>query len=114
MECVRGISELALDVLTARTKASVVGLLWTESSGQLRPQTILPADKANAIRLNTKLTDLVCREGKAIWLKSENHETNGQMKQVADAICAPLLEEGKTVGAIHVYREKRKVRRSRL
>ncbi|MFO0922262.1 MAG: sigma 54-interacting transcriptional regulator [Pirellulales bacterium] len=108
MECVRGISELALDVLTARTKASVVGLLWTESSGQLRPQTILPADKANAIRLNTKLTDLVCREGKAIWLKSENHETNGQMKQVADAICAPLLEEGKTVGAIHVYRENAK------
>ncbi len=108
LECIQAISELSLDVLTARTKASVVGLLWTDQSGQLRPQTILPADKANAIRLNSKLTEMVCRDGKAVWLKNEDFEKSSQLKLVSDAICVPLLEEGKTVGAIHVYRENGK------
>ena len=95
LECVNAVAELGLDVVTARTKANVVGLLWADHAGHLRPQLVVPAQREGEIRLNQKLTDMVCRDAKAIWVKNEKTPTNGHLKHIADAICVPMLQDGK-------------------
>lgn len=102
------LAEMGLEVIQARTDASVVGLLWSGPNGQLRPQMTIPSNREAQIKLGQKLTDMVCRDSTAIWVKNERVPSDGKMKHVADAICVPLLEDGKTIGAIHVYRENEK------
>lgn len=100
--------EMALEVLKLRTKATVAGFLFLDYQGALRPQHILPADGAGKLqRLSSKLTDLVSRQMTAIWAKNEKrrHEHDGSIKHFADAICVPILQDHKTVGALHLYRD---------
>jgi Nif-specific regulatory protein len=54
---------------------------------------------------------MVTRQGKAIWI--DNQELEGKTRTAqhyADAICVPLVHEGATIGAIHVYLEKGRFR----
>jgi Nif-specific regulatory protein len=56
---------------------------------------------------------MVTRQGKAIWI--DNQESAGESKALthyADAICVPLLNEGTTLGALHVYLEQGRFRQS--
>ena len=99
------VTDLGLDVLMARTHAHVVGLMWADPAGTLLPQRVIPPGGEGEIMLSRKLTELVSREGKAIWVKNEKNRGDGVLKRHADAICVPLIDDARTVGAIHVYRE---------
>ncbi len=99
------VADIGLSVLKARTKATVVGILWSDSEGHLRPHQIIPPSGEGHMRLAKKLTELVCTRSHAIWIKNEKSLGNGPLKAFADAVCVPLLSNGKTIGAIHVYRE---------
>ena len=55
----------------------------------------IPSNREAQIKLGQKLTDMVCRDSTAIWVKNERVPSDGKMKHVADAICVPLLEDGK-------------------
>jgi two-component system, NtrC family, response regulator HydG len=98
---------MTLEVLKLRTKATVAGFLFLDDQGALRPQHIVPSDGAGKLqRLSSKLTDLVSRQMTAVWAKNERRpEHDSSMKQYADAICVPILQDHKTVGALHLYRD---------
>lgn len=100
--------EMTLEVLRLRTKATVAGFLFLDDQGTLRPQLIMPAEGAGKLlKLSTKLTDLVSRQMTAIWAKNEKRkdEHDSSIRHYTDAICVPILQDQKTVGALHLYRD---------
>ncbi|MDZ4851919.1 MAG: sigma 54-interacting transcriptional regulator [Pirellulaceae bacterium] len=100
--------EMTLEVLRLRTKATVAGFLFLDDHGALRPQLILPPDGVGKLqRLSNKLTELVSQQMTAIWAKNEQrrHDHDGSLKHYTDAICVPILQDQKTVGALHLYRD---------
>jgi two-component system, NtrC family, response regulator HydG len=109
---------VALDLLRARTAASVVGFLWMNDEGQLRPKHVTPADAANRVTLNPSLTELVCQKGNAVWVANQAGRNSAtELEHFADGICAPLVHKGAdgkraTLGAIHVYLEDGRFRQS--
>ena len=94
---------ISLDLLQQRTNASVAGFLWLSDDGQLKPKVVLPPEASELIELSEPLTDLVSRQQHAVRvdLKGSANE-----EHFADAICVPLVHESKTVGAIHLFRER--------
>ncbi len=114
--------EVALDLLKKRTGAAVVGFLSVSDEGDLRPKTVIPPEAAGRVSLNQSLTELVSRQGHAVWVanqsSSEGHpEGTRDLGHFADAVCAPLVRrsadgERATVGAIHVYLENGRFRQS--
>jgi two-component system, NtrC family, response regulator HydG len=99
--------EMTLEVLRLRTKATVAGFLFLDQGGDLQPQHLVPADEVSrSIKLSKKLTDLVAREMTAIWVKNEKRRAEeGTLRNFVDAICVPVLQDQKTVGALHLYRD---------
>jgi DNA-binding NtrC family response regulator/pSer/pThr/pTyr-binding forkhead associated (FHA) protein len=98
---------VSLELLSERTHASVVGFLWASDDGQLKPKLVIPEDSAGKVQLSGELTEMVTRQGKAIWIDNQKLESGTLAAQhYADAICVPLVHEGSTLGAIHVYLEK--------
>ena len=98
---------VSLELLRERVKASVVGFLWASDDGQLKPKLVIPEDATGKVQLSGELTQLVIRQGKAIWI--DNQELAGAARAAqhfADAICVPLVHDGTTLGAMHVYLEK--------
>jgi Nif-specific regulatory protein len=97
---------IAFATLQERTHADVIGLLWVSDDGQLKPEHVVPADQAAKIQLSDDLTDRVSRLKNAIWI--DNHTVSEQLgsTKYADAICVPMLHEGRTVGVIHLYKEQ--------
>jgi len=110
--------EVALDLLRKRTAASVVGFLSVSDEGSLQPKIVIPRDAANRVTLNQSLTELVSRQGHAVWVANQaSQEGTQHLGHFADAVCAPLVrrsEEGErtTLGAIHVYLEDGRFRQS--
>lgn len=101
----------SLELLRERTRASVVGFLWASDDGQLKPKLVIPEDAAGKVQLSGELTEMVTRQGKAIWIDNEAVGPETKAKQhYADAICVPLVHEGSTLGAIHVYLEEGRFR----
>jgi two-component system response regulator HydG len=95
---------LALELLRERTSASLVGFMWVDDNGHLKPKLTLPEQSGEQFSLSDSLTRLVLEEGRAVWIAS--HESGGvseSLKHFADAVCAPLVHQGKVLGAIHVY-----------
>jgi Nif-specific regulatory protein len=110
--------EIALDLLRGRTAASVVGFLSVNEEGGLQPKLVIPADAANRVTLNQSLTELVSRQGHAVWVANQPSKEGAQhLGHFADAVCAPLVRrnvdgERTTLGAIHVYLEDGRFRQS--
>ena len=97
---------VSLELLHHRTHSSIVGFLWMSDDGQLKPKLLIP-DGATSHGLSQSLTDMVVRQAKAIWVNNQRPEGGTTVLQhYADALCVPLLDEGKTIGAIHLYLEK--------
>jgi Nif-specific regulatory protein len=96
----------AFAALQERTRADVIGLLWVSDDGQLKPEFVIPEDQAEKIQLSDDLTDRVSRLKNAIWI--DNHTIGEGLggAKYADAICVPMLHEKRTVGVIHVYKER--------
>lgn len=107
----------SLDLLKARTGASVVGFLWPSDDGELRAKMALPSDAASQLALSPSLTELVIRAGNAVWVANQEApsvDPTGTVKigTFADAICAPLLPKvggekressAPPLGALHAY-----------
>ncbi|MCC7475759.1 MAG: sigma 54-interacting transcriptional regulator [Pirellulales bacterium] len=110
--------ESALDLLRKRTNASVVGFLSVSDEGTLQPKLVIPPDAANRVSLNQSLTELVSRQGHAVWVANqESKEGSEHLGHFADGVCAPLVRrtlegERTTLGAIHVYLEAGRFRQS--
>lgn len=105
---------VSLDLLHHRTHSSVVGFLWVSDDGQLKPKLVIPEDSAGKVRLSDSLTEMVCRQGKAVWIDNQPTTTANteSLRPFADALCIPLVHEGKTLGAIHLYLEQGRFRQS--
>jgi two-component system, NtrC family, response regulator HydG len=103
--------QVSLELLRERTRASVVGFLWASDDGQLKPKLVIPEDAAGKVQLSGELTAMVMRQGKAIWIDNQEIEnTTRALQHYADAICVPLVHDGTTLGAMHVYLEKGRFR----
>jgi len=109
---------LALELLKERTQAAVVGYLWVDESEQLRPKVVIPQDATDRVVLSKSLTELVLRQGHAVWVANQSADAKASDSVTfADAVCAPLVskaEDGtrRTLGAIHVYLEDGRFRQS--
>lgn len=116
--------EIVLDLLKKRTGASVVGFLSVNDDGGLQPKLVIPRDAANRVTLNQSLTELVSRQGHAVWVANQSSQADAaELGHFADAVCAPLVRrrpaepgagdaERTTLGAIHVYLEDGRFRQS--
>lgn len=105
----REVVATALDLLQQRVKAAVVGFLWINEEGQLKSRMVIPEDAAEKVRLSDSLTELVFRRGHAVWVASQRtSDSIASLQHYADAICVPLLHEGTRLGAIHIYRDRRR------
>ncbi len=103
----------ALELLFQRTRASVVGFLWTSDEGQLKPKLVMPQHCARQIELSDLLTNVVSREGHAVWVANQKSLAEAKdAAHFADALCIPLIHQGSTLGAIHVYLERGRFRQS--
>jgi two-component system response regulator HydG len=101
------VSELAVDVLRSRTHATLVAFLLSDDDGNLIVQRKFPNANDGRALLSNKLTEMVCKQTTAVWVKNEAKSIgDGPLRHYADAICVPLLHDGKTIGVIHLYREK--------
>ena len=101
---------IALDLLLNWTRATVAGFLWVSDDGQLKPKMLVP-ESAHGVALSNTLTEMVCRQGNAVWVANElPGESTDTLKHFADALCAPLIHEGVTLGAMHVYSERGRFR----
>lgn len=101
------VSKLAIEVLRNRTQATFVALLIADNDGKLIVQRKYPNTNDGRALLSDKLTEMVCKQATAVWVKNESRQIGDTpLRHFADAICVPLLNEGKTIGVIHLYREK--------
>jgi len=100
---------VALGLLKERTKAAVVGYLWVDDQGELQPKVVIPVEGADRVSLSRSLTELVLRQGHAVWVANQSFSGEpSDSLRFADAVCAPLVRKGPdgertTLGAIHVY-----------
>ena len=95
---------LALRHLHQRTNAAVIGFLWVDDEGKLKPKLVIPASSADEVSLSESLTDAVVRRGRAVWVAYQTSVAAAEsLRQYADAICVPLVRESTTLGAIHMY-----------
>ena len=100
----------ALELLRKRTGASVVGFLWSDEEGELKPRQVLPRDAADRVTLSPSLTEFVSQRGHAVWVANQgpdqhsvgNSRDSTSIEHFADAVCAPLVRR----------HERRPVRRS--
>jgi two-component system, NtrC family, response regulator HydG len=111
------IIHVALELLSERTKAAVVGFLWVTDEGRLKPKIVFPQDATDHVHLSESLTALVMEQGHAIWIanqssNSTDKSSSGSLRHYADALCAPLINSGKTLGAIHLYLNRGRFRQS--
>ncbi|MEN0112012.1 MAG: sigma 54-interacting transcriptional regulator, partial [Planctomycetota bacterium] len=112
----------ALDLLRARTGASIVGFLSPSDEGELRARITSPAEAQLA--LSPSLSELVTRAGNAVWVANQEapraDDPDGSLGGFADAICAPLVPPGRrpggekptALGALHAYLEDGRFRQS--
>ncbi len=103
------VASLGLDLVRVRTESTVVGFLLVDDHGELKPQRVSLPQMEDRLRLSPKLTEMVSREGRAVWIKDRiegGTKTAGSKAEYADAICIPLLNEDQILGAVHMYREK--------
>ena len=97
--------QIALDLLHTQCGATVVGYL-SLIDGVLRPKTVIPHDRQQELELSQHLTTMVSERRKAIWIDTQTASSKSDsLAHFADAICIPLLRDGATFGALHLYLE---------
>ncbi|NIP86325.1 MAG: FHA domain-containing protein [Planctomycetales bacterium] len=98
---------ISLDLTREHVRASVIGFLWVNDAGQLVPKQMIPDQAADHVRLSQHLTEVVCRQGYAVWIANQREaRSSDSLQHFADAICVPLMQGGILRGAIHVYRDQ--------
>jgi Nif-specific regulatory protein len=103
----------SLELVLEHTGASLAGFLWVDDEGHLRPKMVLPEQATSGVSLSDSLTTLVLDERKAVWIANQRSGADKEdLQHYADALCVPLQNEGKVVGAIHIYLEQGRFRQS--
>lgn len=98
------IIHVSIELLWEWTKATVAGFLWVTDDGQLKPKFLTPANAAARVTLSKSLTEMVCRQGNAVWINNQKAAVQTQsLQHYADALCVPLVRAGTVMGAVHVY-----------
>jgi two-component system response regulator HydG len=100
--------DTVIELLRDRTKSDVVGLSFDSGDGRLKPQRVLPADKASAITLGKGLIRRVVRDGEAIWINGDSQASDtlaGHDDQWTDVIYVPLDSGSNNLGVLHLYRQ---------
>lgn len=98
---------IALELVHEHIAASEVGFLRLTETGELVPQVVVPAHSTEPVGLNTLLTEMVCRDGRAVWVANERVQNLSQgTEHFSDAICVPLLHRENLCGVIHICREQ--------
>jgi Nif-specific regulatory protein len=93
-----------LELVQAQTRASVVGFLWVDEEGRLKPKLIIPEGSSGPVELSDSLTELVCKQRHAIWIAKQRGKTESDsLDHYADALCVPLVSDHTTLGAVHAY-----------
>jgi Nif-specific regulatory protein len=101
------LARMALEVMRARTLAMVAAFLIANEYGGLDVHSQIPSSSEKHFPLSDQLTDMVCKHAKAVWLKKESKGASESSKlHYVDAICVPLIDGQKTIGAVHLYRDK--------
>ncbi len=100
---------IALELLHTRMDASVVGFLFLNDEGKLKPRLVIPEQQRKKVKLSESLTRKVVKERRAVRVQDGDGKITS-LVHYAEAICVPLVNEEKTVGAIHVYNEHRAFR----
>lgn len=96
--------QVSLELLQAQTKSSIVGFLWVDDEGRLKPKLIIPEGSSQPVELSDSLTELVCKQGHAVWIARQRAKTESDsLDHYADALCIPLIRDRRTLGAIHAY-----------
>jgi Nif-specific regulatory protein len=103
--------ETSIDLLFERTKSSVVGFLWANDEGQLRPKFVLP-DQAEDVSLNESLSRVVYQQGKAVWISHHTTNHKAPVRRYSDAICVPLIKDRTTLGVLHLYLKQGRFRQA--
>ncbi len=112
------VMQIAMELLHKRTRASIVGFLAVSDEGDLQPKMVIPREALGQIALNQSLTELVSRQGHAVWVANQSPGTGLQdIGHFADAVCVPLVRRSvdgtrAILGAIHVYLEDGRFRQS--
>jgi Nif-specific regulatory protein len=101
------LARLALEVIRSRTQATLAAFLIANEYGGLDVHSQIPSASDNSFPLSDQLTDMVCKHSQAVWMKKESQATaEGPKRHYADAICVPLIDVHRTIGAVHLYRDK--------
>lgn len=100
----------AMDVLSDCTQADSVAFLLSNEFGSLDLAGQRSTNPSYRPEISDQLNDMVNRKRRAVWLQQET-EVLGKKAKFADAICVPLLDNEESIGALHVYSQKRKFER---
>lgn len=102
------VTKIAVELLSDRTGADIVGFLWDSGNGRLTPERVFPPGSSRSVRLSRQLTQRVVQDGEAIWIKERPEAMEGTTSsaQWSDAICVPMMSAETSVGVLHLYREQ--------
>jgi Nif-specific regulatory protein len=104
---------ISLELLQEWTHATVAGYLAIGEGSTLKPKLLLPPDASDRVQLSRPLTEMVCEQGRAVWIANQRTGiADAAVAHYADAVCVPLVHSGKTIGAIHCYLERGRFRQS--
>lgn len=94
-----------LDLIHERTRAAVVGFLWVTEEGELKPQMLVPEDAGEHVSLSQSLTQIVISQRRAVWVANQATAADNaeSLRQYADALCVPVIQDNQTVAAVHTY-----------
>lgn len=104
---------ISLELLQEWTRATVAGYLAIGDDQTLKSKLLLPPDANDRVQLSQPLTEMVCKQGRAIWIANQRlGPADATVAHYTDAVCVPLVHDGKTIGAIHCYLERGRFRQS--
>ncbi len=113
----RELVDLTLGILSARTGCDAVAFLLSNEFGKLDLAGQLSSDSSYKPQISQLLNDIVLRKLRAVWLHQERDKSEvsqgelGKKAGFADAICVPLFDKEKPIGALHIYSRKGKFQR---
>lgn len=104
--------EVSLSILANHTKATLAAFLLPNEFGELDVAGLKTTDKSIRLEISERLTQAVVGGMRAVWLQQERIAlAQDHVHGAADAICVPVVGENRAVGALHLYRSKRKFQR---
>lgn len=100
----REVLRTTLELIQSRTHAAVAGFLWVTDDGELKPQMVVPEEGDGPITLSRSLTSIVLEQRRAVWVATQARTPSAEsLRPYADALCIPVLFDGRVLGALHMY-----------